>query len=83
MTGGTSGKGPTCQCRLDIEMRVQPLGQEDPLIRAQQPTPVFLPGESHAQRSLAGTVHWVAHNRTLLSMHTCARAHTHKHTPNM
>ena len=25
-----------------------------------QPTPVFLPGESHGQRSLAGTVHRVA-----------------------
>ena len=26
----------------------------DPWRRAQQPTPVFLPGESHGQRSLAG-----------------------------
>ena len=25
-----------------------------------QPTPVFLPGESHGQRNLAGTVHGVA-----------------------
>ena len=30
-------------------------GQEDPRRRAWQPTPVFLPGESHAQRSLAGS----------------------------
>ena len=28
-----------------------------------QPTPVFLPGESHGQRSLAGTVHRVAQSR--------------------
>ena len=27
--------------------------------RKQQPTPVFLPGEFHRQRSLAGTVHGV------------------------
>ena len=28
-----------------------------PWRRTWQPTPVFLPGESHAQRSLVGTVH--------------------------
>ena len=32
--------------------------------RAWQPTPIFLPGESHGQRSLAGTVHGVAKSRT-------------------
>ena len=37
--------------------RIRSLGQEDPLEEAQQPTPIFLPGESHEQRSLAGTVH--------------------------
>ena len=30
------------------------LGWEDPLEEAPQPTPVFFPGESHGQRSLAG-----------------------------
>ena len=30
------------------------LDWEDPLRRKEQPTPVFLPGESHGQRSLAG-----------------------------
>ena len=29
-----------------------------PWRRAQQPTPVFLPGESHGQRSLAGYSQW-------------------------
>ena len=29
-------------------------GQEDPWRRAWQPTPVFLPGEPHGQRSLVG-----------------------------
>ena len=35
-------------------MRVRSLGGEDPWKRAWQPTPVFLPGESHGQRSLVG-----------------------------
>ena len=29
-----------------------------------QPTPVFLPGESHGQRSLAGYSPWVTKSRT-------------------
>ena len=36
------------------EMQVWPLGQEDPLKKEMEPTPVFLPGESHGQRSLVG-----------------------------
>ena len=36
-------------------MPVPSLDQEDPWRRAWQPTPVFLPGESHGQRSLAGS----------------------------
>ena len=35
-------------------MQVQFLGQEDPLEEGMVTTPVFLPGESHGQRSLAG-----------------------------
>ena len=41
------------------EMQVQSLGKEDPLEgRAWQPTPVFLPGKSHGQRSLVGYSLW-------------------------
>ena len=40
------------------EMRVQSLGQGDPMKREWQPTPVFLPGEPHGQRSLAGYSVW-------------------------
>ena len=36
------------------ETWVQSLGWEDPWRRAGKPTPVFLPGEFHGQRSLAG-----------------------------
>ena len=34
---------------------MQSLGQKDPWRRAWQTTPVFLPGKSHGQRSLAGS----------------------------
>ena len=33
-------------------------GQEDPLEKEWQPTPVFLPGESHGQRRLVGYSPW-------------------------
>ena len=36
------------------ETQVQSLGWEDPLEKEMATTPVFLPGESHGQRSLAG-----------------------------
>ena len=38
------------------ETRLQSLGGEDPLEKGMewQPTPVFLPGEFHGQRSLSG-----------------------------
>ena len=40
------------------ETRVQSLGQGDPTEREWQPTPVFLPGEPHGQRSPAGYSPW-------------------------
>ena len=36
----------------------QSLGWEDPWRREWPPTPIFLPGESYAQRSLAGCSPW-------------------------
>ena len=44
--GGASGKEPTYRCRKILWGR------------AWQPTPVFLPGESHGQRGLAGYSPW-------------------------
>ena len=46
--GKPSGKESTCQCRR--WKRFHPWVRR----RAWQPTPVFLPGESHGQRSLVG-----------------------------
>ena len=40
------------------ETQVWSLGREDLLWRKWHPTPVFLPGESHGQRSLAGYSPW-------------------------
>ena len=39
-------------------MQVGSLGGEDPLEGAWQPTPVFLPQESHGQRNLVGCSAW-------------------------
>ena len=40
------------------EMLVQSCGQEESGSRKRQPTPVFLPGEFHGQRSLVGYSPW-------------------------
>ena len=40
------------------ETRVRFLGWEDPLEKKWLPTPVFLPGEFHRQRSLEGYSPW-------------------------
>ena len=45
------------------EVRFISLGREDPQRRKWQPTPVFLPGEPHEQRSLVATVHGIAKGR--------------------
>ena len=41
------------------ETQIQSLGQEDPLEKGMQPTPVSLPGEFHGQRNLVGYSPWV------------------------
>ena len=52
--GGTSDKEPACQRRRCKRHRFNPWVRKIPWSRARQPTPVFLPGESHGQTSLAG-----------------------------
>ena len=56
--GGASGKEPTCQCRRRQRCRFDTWVRKIPWRRAWQPTPVFLPGESHGQRSLVGYSSW-------------------------
>ena len=50
--GGARGKEPTCQCRRHKKCGFDPWTGKIPWRKAQEPTPVFLPGESHGQRSL-------------------------------
>ena len=53
--GGASSKESACQCR---GWGFDPWVRKIPWKRDWQPTPVFLPGESHGQRSLAGYSPW-------------------------
>ena len=50
-------KNPPASAR-DIRDEVPSLGWEDALEAAWQPTPVFLPGELHGQRSLVDYSPW-------------------------
>ena len=58
-----SGKESACQCR---RCGFDPCIRKIPWKRKRQPTPVFLPGKYHGQRSLAGYSPWghkrIGHN---------------------
>ena len=49
-----SNKEPVCQCRKRSRCQLDRWVGKSPWRRKRQPIPVFLPGESHGQRSLAG-----------------------------
>ena len=53
-----SGKESTCRCRRCRRWGFDPGAGKIPWRRKWQPTPVFLPGESHGRRSLAGYSPW-------------------------
>jgi len=53
--GGASGKESAGQCRRH---RFDPWGWQIPWRKKGQATPVFLPGESHRQRSLVSYSPW-------------------------
>ena len=52
--GGTGGEEPACQCRRQKRHGFDPWVGNIPCRMAWKPTPVFLPAESHGQRSLVG-----------------------------
>ena len=52
--GGASGKELACQCRRCKRPRFDPWAGKIPCRKKEQPTPVFLLGKSHGQRSLEG-----------------------------
>ena len=63
--GGASGKEPAYQCRRHKKCRFNPRVKKIPQRKPWQTTPVFLAGEFHGQRSLAGyTVHGVTKSQT-------------------
>ncbi|CAM9384109.1 unnamed protein product [Rangifer tarandus platyrhynchus] len=49
---GSSGKELACQCRRHMRSGVDPWARKFSWRRTWQPTPIFLPGESHGQRIL-------------------------------
>ena len=69
----------TQEVQIDTRVRKIPWG------RKWEPTPVFLPGGSHGQSSLASYSPWgCKESDTAVTecthMHTHAHAHTHRHT---
>ena len=56
--GGATGKESTCHCKRCKRHRFDPWVGKIPWRRTWQPTPLFLPGESHGQRSLVGYSLW-------------------------
>ena len=61
-------KEPTCQCRRHKRCGFDPWVGKISWRRKWQSTPVFLPGEPHRQRSLAGCSPWGAKSRTQISL---------------
>ena len=84
---GSSVKNLHCR-----RLRFNPWVGKTPWWRAWQPTLVFLPGESHGQKNLAGYspqggdwydwahAHKHTHTHTHTHMHTHAHTHTNMHT---
>ena len=55
---GASSKEPACQCKRPKRLEFDSWVRKIPWRRKWQPIPVFLPGESYGQRSLAGYSPW-------------------------
>ena len=70
-------KESSCQWRRHKRHWFDPCVRKIPWSRGQQPTPVFLPGKFHGQRSLARYSPWGCEES---GMTECVHVHTHKHT---
>ena len=77
----TSSKEPTCQCKRHKRPGFDPWMGKIPKRRELQPTPVFLPGKSHGERSLTGYSPQSCKelDTTEVTQHAC-KFHTHTHT---
>ena len=75
-----SGEESTCQCKRCKRHGFNPWVRKISWRKKWQPTPVFLPGESHGWRSLEGYSPWCCQQSDTteqLNTHT----YTHTHTP--
>ena len=63
------GKESACQCRRHKRCRFDPWVRKIPQSRKWQPTPVFLPGKLHGQRSLVCYSLW-GHKESVMAEHT-------------
>ena len=70
-----SCKESACQCRRHKGFGFNPWVEKIPWSSKWHPTPVFLPGKSHGQRSLVGYCPW-GHKESDMT----ERLNTHKHT---
>ena len=68
-----SGKDSACQCRRCKSCGFDPWVGKILWSRKWHPTPVFLPGESHGQRSLVGYSLWGPKSWTWLKRRACMR----------
>ena len=73
LPGGSDGKEAACRCR---RCGIDPSVGKIPWRREWLPTPVFLPGEFHGQRSLEGYSPWACKEsdpteRIMLSRNIC------------
>ena len=80
---GASGKEPACQCRRCRRPRFHPWVGKIPWERKWHTIPVFLPGESHGQRSLVGyspwgRKEWDTTEHTYTSICVCVYIYTHE-----
>ena len=72
--GDSSGKEPTCQCKRLKRHGFDPWVGKIPWRRKWQSIPVFLPGESHGQRSLVSHSPWDLEESDMTEatcMHAC------------
>ena len=77
--GGSDGKEPACQCRRAKRCKFNPQVREIPWGWAWQPTPVFLPGESHGEWSLVDPQSNKESDMTKVTQHACMKQiHGHR-----
>ena len=73
-----NGKEPACQCKRCERCGFDPWVRKIPWRRKWQPTPVFLPGKSHGQRSLVGSSPQGRRVKHIQSLYVFDSVHKHR-----